>query len=56
MAQDAGGKDVSYDRMLLSLGFGESVEQIIGEFKAISVEDGIKVTNLMSLQSKRAHY
>ena len=51
--QDADGKDVSYERLLLPFGFGERVEQIIGLFKAISVEGGFKVTNLMALQSKR---
>jgi hypothetical protein len=53
MAQDADGKGVSYERLLLPFGFGERVEQIIGEFKASSVEDGFNVANLMSLQSKR---
>ena len=53
MVQDADGKDVSYERLLLPFGFGERVEQIVGLFKAISVEGGFKVTNLMALQSKR---
>jgi hypothetical protein len=51
--QDADGKDVSYERLLLPFGFGERVEHIVGLFKAISVEGGFKVTNLMALQSKR---
>src|SRR4051794_23348534 len=53
MVQDADGKDVSYERLLLPFGFSERVEQIIGLFKAISVEGGFKVTDLMALQSKR---
>ena len=51
--QDADGKDVSYERLLLPAGFSARVEQIVGLFKAISVEGGFKVTNLMALQSKR---
>ena len=53
MVQDADGKDVSYERLLLPFGFHERVEQIVGLFKAISVEGGFKVTNLMALQSSR---
>ena len=51
--QDADGKDVSYERLLLPAGFSARVEQIVGLFKAISVEGGFKVTNLMALQSRR---
>ena len=50
--QDADGKDVSYERLLLPFGFGERVEQIVGSFKAISIEGGFKVRNLMGLQPK----
>jgi hypothetical protein len=50
--QDADGKDVSYERLLLPFGFGEHVDQIIGLLKAISVEGGFKVTNLMGLHSR----
>jgi hypothetical protein len=50
--QDADGKDVSYERLLLPFGFGERVEQIIALLKAISVEGGFKVTNLMGLHSR----
>src|SRR5262245_40710740 len=46
-------RPTDYERLLLPFGFGERVEQIIGLFKAISVEGGFKVTNRMSLQSKR---
>lgn len=48
--QDTDGKDVSYERLLLPFGFGDRVEQIIGSFKAISIEGGFKVKNLMGLQ------
>lgn len=48
--QDADGKDVSYERLLLPFGFGDKVEQIVGSFKAISIEGGFKVQNLMGLQ------
>ncbi|MFO1108880.1 MAG: hypothetical protein U1E61_06850 [Bradyrhizobium sp.] len=50
--QDSDGKDVSYERLLLPFGFGERVEQIVGSFKAISIEGGFKVHNLMGLQAK----
>ena len=50
--QDADGKDVSYERLLLPFGFDAKVEQIVGSFKAISIEGGFKVRNLMGLQPK----
>ncbi len=50
--QDADGKDVSYERLLLPFGFGDRVDQIIGLLKAISVEGGFKITNLMGLHSR----
>lgn len=49
--QDADGKDVSYERLLLPFGFGDRVEQMVGSFKAISIEGGFKVNNLMGLQA-----
>jgi hypothetical protein len=49
--QDADGKDVSYERLLLPFGFGEKVEQIVGSFKAVSIEGGFKVHNLMGLRA-----
>jgi hypothetical protein len=51
--QDADGKDVSYERLLLPFGNGDCVEQIVGSFKAISIEGGFKVNNLIGLRSKR---
>jgi hypothetical protein len=44
---DADGKDVCYERLLLPFGRGERVEQIVGSYKAISVEGGFKISNLM---------
>jgi hypothetical protein len=50
--QDADGKDVSYERLLLPFGNSDSVEQIVGSFKAISIEGGFKVNNLIGLKSR----
>ena len=51
MVQDADGKDVSYERLLLPFGSAGKVEQIVGSFKAISIEGRFKVNNLMGLRS-----
>lgn len=51
--QDADGKDVSYERLLLPFGVGERVEQIVASVKAISIEGGFRVDNLMGLQTNR---
>jgi len=50
--QDADGKDVSYERLLLPFGSGEAVEQIVGSYKSISIEGGFKINNLMGLRPK----
>lgn len=50
--QDADGKDVSYERLLLPFGSTGAVEQIVGSYKAISIEGGFKLANLMGLKSK----
>ena len=50
--QDADGKDVSYERLLLPFGSADHVEQIVGSYKAISIEGGFKIRNLMGLSSK----
>jgi len=50
--QDADGKDVSYERLLLPFGSGADVEQIVGSYKAISIEGGFKINNLMGVRSK----
>ncbi len=51
MVQDADGKDVSYERLLLPFGTAGRVEQIVGSFKAISIEGGFKVSNLMGIKA-----
>jgi len=50
--QDADGKDVSYERLLLPFGNGNAVEQIVGSYKSISIEGGFKINNLMGLRPR----
>ena len=50
--QDEDNKDVSYERLLLPFGRGDTVEQIIGTYKSISIEGGFKIRNLMGLRPK----
>jgi hypothetical protein len=50
--RDPDGKDVSYERLLLPFGNAGKVKQIIGSFKAISIDGGFKVNNLISITSK----
>ena len=50
--QDADGKDVSYERLLLPFGNADIVKQIIGSYKSISIEGGFKVNNLMGIRPK----
>jgi hypothetical protein len=52
MVQDADGKDVSYERLLLPFGTADTVEQIVGSYKAISIEGGFKIRDLMGVSSK----
>jgi hypothetical protein len=52
MVQDADGKDVSYERLLLPFGAADAVEQIVGSYKAISIEGGFKIRDLMGVSSK----
>jgi hypothetical protein len=52
MVQDPDGKDVCYERLLLPFGNGRGVEQIVGSYKAISIEGGFKITNLMGIRPK----
>ena len=51
LVQDPDGKDVQYERLLLPFGSADSVEQIVGSYKAISTEGGFKVENLMGLRA-----
>jgi hypothetical protein len=48
--QDTDGKDVSYERLLLPFGPADRVEQIVGTYKAISIDGGFKVDNLMGIR------
>jgi hypothetical protein len=50
MVRDADGKDVSYERLLLPFGPADRVEQIVGTYKAISIDGGFKVDNLMGIR------
>jgi hypothetical protein len=50
--QDADGKDVSYERLLLPFGSSSDVGQIVGSYKSISIEGGFKINNLMGLKPK----
>jgi hypothetical protein len=52
MVQDTDGKDVCYERLLLPFGNAGNVEQIVGSYKAISIEGGFKLTNLMGIRPK----
>jgi hypothetical protein len=52
MVQDPDGKDVSYERLLLPFGRGDTVEQIVGSYKAISIEGGFKINNLKGIKSR----
>jgi hypothetical protein len=52
MVRDVDGKDVSYERLLLPFGSAGHVEQIVGSYKAISIEGGFKIRNLMGIKSK----
>jgi hypothetical protein len=52
VVQDADGKDVSYERLLLPFGSTDAVQQIVGSYKAISIEGGFKINNLMGVRSK----
>jgi len=54
MVQDSDGKDVSYERLLLPFGTGHQVQQIVGSYKAISIEGGFKINNLMGVKPKIA--
>jgi hypothetical protein len=50
--QDSDGKEVSYERLLLPFGSAGNVEQIVGSYKAISIEGRFKITNLMGLKPR----
>jgi len=50
LVRDADGKEVSYERLLLPFGDARTVTQIVGSYKAISIDGGFKVNNLMGLR------
>jgi hypothetical protein len=52
MVRDTDGKEVSFERLLLPFGNADSVEQIVGSYKAISIEGGFKISNLMAAKPK----
>jgi hypothetical protein len=52
MVQDLDGKDVQYERLLLPFGRADKVEQIVGSYKAISVEGRFKISNLMRIRPR----
>jgi hypothetical protein len=51
---DSDGKDVSYERLLLPFGRAGRVEQIVGSYKAISIDGGFKIDNLMGIAAATA--
>jgi len=52
VVHDSYDKNVSYERLLLPFGSTDAVQQIIGSYKAISIEGGFKIDNLMGIRSK----
>jgi hypothetical protein len=52
MVQDPDGKDVQYERLLLPFGSADDVEQIVGSYKAISIEGRFKIRNLMGIRPR----
>ena len=51
MVQDEDGKEVAYERLLLPFGNADAVTQIVGSYKAISIEGGFKIRDLMSINA-----
>jgi hypothetical protein len=51
LVHDVDGKEVSYERLLLPFGDSPAVGHIVGSFKAISIEGGFKVKDLMSIRA-----
>jgi hypothetical protein len=52
MVRDEDGKDVAYERLLLPFGRANTVTQIFGSYKTISIEGGFKVRDLMSINAE----
>jgi hypothetical protein len=49
---DVDGKEVCYERLLLPFGNAAAVDQIIGSYKAISMEGDFKVRDLMGIRAE----
>ena len=54
MLRDPDAKEVSYERLLLPFGSAGKVEQIVGSYKAISIDGGFKLKNLLGARPKTA--
>ena len=52
LVQDPDGKDVQYERLLLPFGGADRVEQIVGSYKAISVEGRFTIRNLIGIRPR----
>lgn len=52
VVQDLDGKDVLYERLLLPFGSADNVEQIVGSYKAISIEGDFTIRNLMGIRPR----
>jgi hypothetical protein len=52
MVRDEDGKDVAYERLLLPFGRANTVTQIVGSYKTISIEGRFKVRDLMSINAE----
>jgi hypothetical protein len=53
MVHDADGKEVSFERLLLPFSNGIAVDHIVGSYKAISIEGGFKIRDLMSIRADK---
>jgi hypothetical protein len=51
MVRDEDGKEVAYERLLLPFGNADAVTQIVGSYKAISIDGGFKIRDLMSINA-----
>ena len=51
MVHDANGKEVSYERLLLPFGGASAIDHIVGSYKAISIEGGFKIRDLMTIKA-----
>jgi hypothetical protein len=52
MVRDEDGKEVAYERLLLPFGNDAAVTQIVGSYKAISIDGGFKIKDLMSINAE----